>query len=349
MRQLPSVIRLLLLPALFLVLPFAALPTNHIQVLNFRTQEPGKGSAETLTEATRLSLTVVKLFNEGKYDEALALGKRALALREAALGPDHEAVQGALLNLAEIYTALKKYGEAQKVVERLVKTHETKIGPEDAGLAILLEKLAFLAYAQRDFKKTEAAYKRALVIREKAFGPDQAEFATSLFLLAEFYRYTGKGEEAQPLYERAALLRKKLFGRENPEYLRTKERYLCLAYETGEANREKKLKDFEEKLGDTSSKSSTVEGGVLNGRALSLPKPSYSEEARRVRARGTVIIKVTIDELGNVIEAMDMCGADPLLVKPSLQAARVARFTPTKLFGQPVKVTGVITYNFVVQ
>jgi protein TonB len=90
-------------------------------------------------------------------------------------------------------------------------------------------------------------------------------------------------------------------------------------------------------------------GGVLNGQALSLPKPTYSEEARRAHARGTVVIKVTIDEYGNVIDASDMCGGNPLLVKPSLQSARGARFTPTKLSGQPVKVSGVITYNFVVR
>ena len=342
--------RLILSLALLLVLPITTAPTEHTQAaLHFDGQEPNKSSDETLAEATQLSLAVVKLFKEEKYDEALPLAKRALALREAALGPDHEAVQGALLNLGEIYTATKKYGEAQKVVERLLKTYETKIGPEDAGVANLLDKLAFLTYVQGDFKKSEASYKRALAIREKAFGPDQKEFATSLYMLAEFYRFTGKAENAQPLYERAAVLRKKLLGPENAEYLKTRDRYFCLVYEKVGENREKKLKVFEEKLEDTLSKNSTVEGGVLNGRAISLPRPVYSEEARRVRARGTVIIKVTIDELGRVIDAEDMCGGDPLLAKASLTSARAARFTPTKLLGQPVKVSGVITYNFVMQ
>jgi hypothetical protein len=42
-----------------------------------------------------------------------------------------------------------------------------------------------------------------------------------------------------------------------------------------------------------------------------------------------------------------MCGADPVLANPCIAAAYQARFTPTKLSGKPVKVTGVITYNFV--
>ena len=79
---------------------------------------------------------------------------------------------------------------------------------------------------------------------------------------------------------------------------------------------------------------------MLNGRALSLPRPPYSDEARRRRLQGTVVIKVKIDETGKVIEAADMCNGNPLLVQFSLHSARNARFTPTKLYGQPVKVAG---------
>ena len=133
-------------------------------------QQEEKSSADALAEATQLSRTVVRLHAEGKFEEALPLAKRVLELREAALGADHETVQGARLNLAEVYTALKRYGDARKIVERLLKTHEQTVGPEDAGAALFLDKLAFLAFAQRDFGKAEAASKRALAIREKAFG-----------------------------------------------------------------------------------------------------------------------------------------------------------------------------------
>jgi TonB family protein len=326
----------------------AALQMDKRQSIQESTQseEQNKASAEAIAEAAQLSRTVVSLFNEGKYDKALPLAKRTLELRETALGPDHELVQSALFNLAEIYSALKKYGEAQKLIERLLKTHEKKVGQEDIGAATYLDKLAFLSYVQLDFKKSEAAYRRALAIREKAFGQNHAEYATSLYSLAEFYRFTGKVDKAQPLYEQAAILRGKLLGHEHPEYVKARDRYFCVAYETHQLD---KLKDFAGKLGERPqpAKAGMVEGTVLNGRAIYLPKPSYPEAARRERAQGTVVIKVTIDELGRVIEAADMCGGNPLLVKPSLQSAREARFTPTKLSGQPVKVSGVITYNFV--
>ena len=89
-----------------------------------------------------------------------------------------------------------------------------------------------------------------------------------------------------------------------------------------------------------------VSGGVLNGKAISLPKPPYPPAARAVRASGTVTVQVTISESGSVISATAVSG-HPLLKAAAAQAARGARFSPTQLSGQPVKVTGVITYNFV--
>lgn len=91
-----------------------------------------------------------------------------------------------------------------------------------------------------------------------------------------------------------------------------------------------------------------ISGGVLNGKAISLPKPAYPAIARQAHASGTVVVQVTIDENGNVISATPVSG-HPLLRGVAAAAARGARFSPTKLSGQPVKVTGVITYNFVAQ
>ncbi|HKZ77850.1 MAG TPA: energy transducer TonB [Pyrinomonadaceae bacterium] len=91
-----------------------------------------------------------------------------------------------------------------------------------------------------------------------------------------------------------------------------------------------------------------ISGGVLNGKAINLPKPPYPPIAKQAHASGTVVVQVVIDENGNVISAHAVSG-HPLLQAVSVAAARQARFSPTKLSGQPVKVTGVITYNFVAQ
>ncbi|MEO5860049.1 MAG: TonB family protein [Pyrinomonadaceae bacterium] len=89
-----------------------------------------------------------------------------------------------------------------------------------------------------------------------------------------------------------------------------------------------------------------ISGGVLNGKATSLPKPPYPPAARAVRAAGAVSVQVLIDESGSVVSASAVSG-HPLLRAAAVQAARGARFSPTMLSGQAVKVSGVITYNFV--
>ena len=90
----------------------------------------------------------------------------------------------------------------------------------------------------------------------------------------------------------------------------------------------------------------TISGGVLNGKAVSLPKPAYPAAARAVRASGAVQVQVLIDEEGRVVSA-SAAGGHPLLQAAAVAAARQARFSPTLLSGQPVKVSGIITYNFV--
>jgi TonB family protein len=89
-----------------------------------------------------------------------------------------------------------------------------------------------------------------------------------------------------------------------------------------------------------------ISGGVLNGQAVSLPSPIYPETALRVRAFGKVEVEVVVDENGRVISAQAVSGPN-MLRDVSAQAARRARFSPTKLSGQPVKVVGKIFYNFV--
>jgi TonB family protein len=89
----------------------------------------------------------------------------------------------------------------------------------------------------------------------------------------------------------------------------------------------------------------TISAGVVNSKAKNLPVPEYPAAAKAVKAAGAVNVQVTIDENGNVISAAATSG-HPLLKGAAVEAARQAKFSPTLLSGNPVKVTGVIIYNF---
>jgi TonB family protein len=92
-------------------------------------------------------------------------------------------------------------------------------------------------------------------------------------------------------------------------------------------------------------KTKAINGGVLNGKAISLPHPPYPPAAAAVRASGTVTVQILVDESGNVVSASAISG-HPLLREAAVSAARQAKFSPTLLNGEPVKISGVLTYVF---
>jgi protein TonB len=85
--------------------------------------------------------------------------------------------------------------------------------------------------------------------------------------------------------------------------------------------------------------------GVINGLARVLPIPRYPALANLAHVQGTVTVQILIDESGNVISAKAISG-HPLLLAEAVKAAYLAKFSPTLLSKVPVKVSGIINYNF---
>ena len=89
-------------------------------------------------------------------------------------------------------------------------------------------------------------------------------------------------------------------------------------------------------------KKGPINGGMLNGKAIYLPQP----EAPSSEAHGVVLVAIVVDEQGSVVEARAVSGPAALHLV-AVNAARLARFSPTMLMGEPVKVSGTLSYNFV--
>jgi protein TonB len=92
----------------------------------------------------------------------------------------------------------------------------------------------------------------------------------------------------------------------------------------------------------------TVISSMIASQAVSLPKPVYPIIAKQAGVQGPVNVQILVDESGKVISAQAVKG-NAMLFRAAEDAARHARFTPTVLNDQPVKVQGVITYNFKLQ
>jgi hypothetical protein len=93
---------------------------------------------------------------------------------------------------------------------------------------------------------------------------------------------------------------------------------------------------------EPNKKRGPIAGGMLNGKAIYLPQPEVSAG----EASGVVLVQILIDEQGTVIDAKAVSGPQHLHAA-AVNAARLARFTPTLLMGEAVKVSGTLSYNFV--
>lgn len=294
-----------------------------------------------LKEATDLTDSVVKLFNQQKFDEALPLAKRALQIREKLLPPTDPLVVTSLTYLGDVYVAKRDYYSAKKIFERLLPIVEERT---DMTLALTLDRLAVLYRNEGSMSKAENMFQRALAVREKAFGPDDVKVAASVLALAQFYRVRKDYDRALPGYKRALAI----YGKANvtaPELERAMIGFHCLAYESKDQEVYKELEAIRKQYSLSTALAEPPQ--IINGKALSLGRPSYPFLARERNLSGTVYVLVEIDETGKVITARDMCQGPPYLSEAAVNAAFQSRFTPTKLSGMPVKVKGVITYNFV--
>jgi TonB family protein len=88
-----------------------------------------------------------------------------------------------------------------------------------------------------------------------------------------------------------------------------------------------------------------VMGGVLNEKAVSKPEPAYPSAAKAAGVTGRVVVHVEVGEGGDVVTAEAIDGPS-LLRDAAEEAARQAHFPPTRLSGEPVRVSGVVTYDF---
>lgn len=208
-------------------------------------------------------------------------------------------------------------GLYDKAIEDATKAIENTKDDDGRGLSYLYETRGDYYWKKGDYEGAVGNYTE--MISRRAYEYDHHYGLTKR---AEAYRKLGKNDLAEADEQKAKEL-------EPPEKVETPG-----VSQISNSNRSEPPK--------------TISGGVLNGKAVDLPKPAYPPAARAVRASGAVSVQVTVNEKGEVVSANAVSG-HPLLRASAVQAARQAKFSPTLLSGKPVKVNGVIVYNFTLE
>jgi len=172
---------------------------------------------DQIREANSLNEQVIKLYQQGRYSDAIRLAEKARNIREKVLGPDHPDVATSLNNLATLYKAMGEYARAERLHRQSLAIREKALGPDHPEVAQGLNNLAEFYKTMGDYAKAEPLLKRSLAIWEKTLGPDHPNVATSLNNLAGLYYSVGDYARAEPLYKRSLTIREKALGPDHPE------------------------------------------------------------------------------------------------------------------------------------
>jgi TonB family protein len=307
-------------------------------------------------EGDAVSLEVIALYKQGRYDEALLRAQVALSAREKAFGKSHELYAAALYNLATIQLALTQHENARKSFEQTVKIQEA-CGADAEQLCNSLDKLANASYAVGRTIDARKALEREIALREATDGPESLLLIAPLKNLAQVYEYQGEYEKSAQLHDRRTRLFEKDFQRKTSPTAQEKI-FLVNAWEDcacawRQARKKKEAQYAGNALERLSGKKlfffntdeKYEDASVRRGKATKTVLPAYPQSARAMGVSGDVIVRFDIDETGSVTDVKIQCG-HPLLRQASEAAAREWRFKPTLVDGKPESVIGFATFRF---
>jgi TonB family protein len=302
---------------------------------------------ETLRQ---LNQKVITLYKSQKYDEALKFAQQAVDLNVKIYGLERRETAVAYTNLGIIYRERGKFKNSVENLQKATNIYQKISGAKSTEDINAYQELGFSQFLDGKKTEAEASYFKSVEISETKFGKQSKESFSPTLNLASFYARGKNFDKADEFYLKAYALAIKNFAKESKEFEQIDDSRICLrgaqklSDEKEKIFEEAKTKIFKEAHAEKSE--TTGKSEVINGKAVSLPQPAYPDEAKQQRLSGTASIKVKIDEQGNVIEAKSICRTD-VLGKAAEEAALKAKFSPTIFNGKPVKVTGFITYNFI--
>jgi tetratricopeptide (TPR) repeat protein len=167
-----------------------------------------------------LNNAALSLMLAGDYARAEVLYRRALAINEESLGPEHPYVAPILSNLAQLLQQKGDYTGAEPLMRRALAIQIKALGPDHPSVALDLNNLALLLYAKGHYAEAQPLLQSALAIDERALGANHPNVARDLINLAMLLREKGEYAEAESLARRALAIDEKALGPDHPEVAR---------------------------------------------------------------------------------------------------------------------------------
>ncbi|HEY4374322.1 MAG TPA: CHAT domain-containing tetratricopeptide repeat protein [Burkholderiales bacterium] len=201
---------------------------------------PAANASAGSAESRQLLAQAQTAATQGDYSQAEALHRRALAIHEKELGPEHPTTLATLTNLGNVMMLQGKFKQAEQVFRRVLAAREKVLGPDHPDTAVSLNNVANSLFEQfkqdelnapparrmrnlasganrQQTPEAETLYRRALAIQEKHLGPDHPAVAATLNNLAVLLAGRGRYADAEELHKRAIAIAEKSLGPNHPD------------------------------------------------------------------------------------------------------------------------------------
>jgi tetratricopeptide (TPR) repeat protein len=150
--------------------------------------------------------------SQGSYGKALEWYKKALTIREKALGKEHPDTAAACHDIADVYDSQGNYEKALELYEKALTIHEKVLGKEHPDTAATYNNIGIVYNNQGNYEKALEWYEKALTIREKTLGKEHSEVADTYHNIAAAYDHQENYDKALELYKKALAIREKTLG-----------------------------------------------------------------------------------------------------------------------------------------
>ena len=171
--------------------------------------------------ATSLSNLGTVLHIQGEYEQTELHHRRALQLREEALGAEHPSVASSLTSLGNVLLERGEYEQAKLHLERALQLREKALGPEHPSVGKSAGNLSNAFAAQGEYEQARAHCRRALQILEKALGADHPDVGKASSNLGMVFFRQGEYEQAELHLRRALQIQEKALGADHPDVATT--------------------------------------------------------------------------------------------------------------------------------
>jgi tetratricopeptide (TPR) repeat protein len=183
------------------------------------TRVEGKFDTQPVVKASIHSTIANAYWELGLFTEAEQHYRRAVDLRERALGKEHPDTLAANNNLGNLYREEGKYAEAEPVLASVLAIRQRVLGADHPDTLVTMANLGIVLHEQGKYAEAEPLLTKVLETERRTRGEEDQETIISMMNLGKLYSDVGKAAEAEALLSRAVEIGRRTLGEEHPRWI----------------------------------------------------------------------------------------------------------------------------------